>query len=52
MNHFCCYFDDPWKVKALYVIIMSRTDFRMNIHSVVPCMSRDPFLETGAISEV
>ena len=25
MNYCCYYFDDPWKVKALYVIIMSRT---------------------------
>ena len=36
MNHCCYYFDGPWKVKALYVIIMSRTHFRVNIHSVVP----------------
>ena len=36
MNHCCYYSHDPWEVKALYVIIMSRMHFRVNIHSVVP----------------
>ena len=52
MNHCCYYFDGPWKVKALHVIIMSRTHFRVNMHSVVSLMSKNDFLETGAISEV
>ena len=36
----------------LFVIIMSRTRFRVNLHSIVAWMSRNSFLETGAISEV
>ena len=47
MNHCCCYSGDPWKVKALCVIIMSRKHFRMNIHPAVPWISRNAFLETG-----
>ena len=31
-----------------YVIIMSHTCFRVNLHSVVPWMSRNSLLETGA----
>ena len=31
---------------------MSRTSFRVNLHSVVARMSRNSFPETGAISEV
>ena len=34
MNHCCYYFDSPWKGKALFVIIMPRTHFRVNIHSL------------------
>ena len=52
MNHCCYYFDGPWKLKAQYVIIMSRMYLRVNMHSVVPLMSKNDFLETGAISEV
>ena len=52
MNHCCYYFDGPWKVKVLHVIIMSCTHFGVNMHSVVPLMSKNGFLETGAISEV
>ena len=36
----------------LYVIIMSRTSLRLNPHSIVAWMSRNSFLERGAISEV
>ena len=36
----------------LYVIIMSRTRFRVNLHSIVAWMSRKSLLETGAIFEV
>ena len=52
MNHCCYYFDDPWKLKALYVIIMSCSHFGGNMHSVVPWILKNGFLETGAISEV
>ena len=52
MDHCCYYFDSPWKVKALYAITMSRAHFRVNLHSVVPWMSRDAFLETGTISKI
>ena len=38
----------PW----LYVLIMSRTRFRVNPHSIVAWMSSNSLLETGAISEV
>ena len=31
---------------------MSRTRFRVNLHSIVACMLRNSLLETGAISEV
>ena len=50
MNHCCYYFDGPWKVKAQYVIIMPCTHFRVNMYSSVPRMSKNGFLETGAIS--
>ena len=36
MNYCCPHFDGPWKVKAQYVIIMSCTHLRVNMHSVVP----------------
>ena len=36
----------------LYLLIMSRTSFRANPRSIVAWISRNPFLETGAISEV
>ena len=52
MNHCCYYFDSPWKVNVLYVVFMSRTHFRANIHSLGPWMSRNAFLETDAISEI
>ena len=37
--------------KRLYVIIMSRTRFRVNLYSIVVWMSRNSWLKTGAISE-
>ena len=42
-----------WRYKMeeqLYVIIMSRTRFRVNPHSIVTWMSRNALLETGAIN--
>ena len=36
----------------LYVIIMSRTRFRVNLHHIVAWMPRNLLLETGAIFEV
>ena len=38
----------PW----LYVLVISRTRFRVNLHSTVAWMSRNSLLETLAISEV
>ena len=38
-----------WKNRTMYVLIMSRTHFRVNPHSTV---SRNSLLETGTISEV
>ena len=36
---------------CLYVLIMSSTHFRVNLHSIVAWMSRNFLLETGTISE-
>ena len=36
----------------LYILIMSRTRFRVNPHSIVAWISRNSLLETGAKSEV
>ena len=36
----------------LYVLVMSRMRFRVNLHSIVAWMSRNSLLETGAISEI
>ena len=36
----------------LYVLIMSRTCFRVNLHSTIPWISRNALLKTGAISKV
>ena len=36
----------------LYVLVMSRTRFRVNLHSIVAWMSRNSLLKTGAKSEV
>ena len=36
---------------CLYVIIMSRTRFRVNPHSIVARMSRNSLLEAGGKSE-
>ena len=36
----------------MYVIIMSRTRFRVNLHFIVASMSRNSLLETGAMSDV
>ena len=33
-------------------VIMSRTRFRVNVHSIVVWMSRNSLLETGAIAEI
>ena len=38
--------------KTLYVLVMSRTCFRVNLHSIVAWMSRNSLLEAGAKSEV
>ena len=35
--------------ERLYVLIMSRTRFRVNLHSIFAWMSRNSLLETGAI---
>ena len=35
-----------------YVLIMSRTRFRVNPHSIVASMSRNSLLEAGAKSEI
>ena len=35
----------------LYVLVMWSTHFRVNPHSIFAWMSRNPLLETGAISE-
>ena len=42
---FIALFTDEW----LYVIIMARTRFSVNLHSIVAQMSRNFLLETGAI---
>ena len=39
-------------IMRLYVIIMSRRRFRVNLHSIVVSLSRHSLLETGAISEI
>ena len=36
----------------LYVLIMSRTRFRVNPHPIVAWMSRNSLLEVGAKSEI
>ena len=36
----------------LYVIIMSRMCFRMNLHSIVAWMLKNSLVETGAISDI
>ena len=38
--------------RKLYVLVMSRTRFRVNPHSIVVLMSRDSLLKAGAKSEV
>ena len=40
------------KFDWLYVVVMSRTRFRVNPHSIVVWMSRNSLLEAGAKSEV
>ena len=39
-------------INWLYVIIMSLTRFRVNLHSMVAWISKNSLLETGAIPEV
>ena len=45
-----------WSIKTihywLYVLVMSRTRFRVNPHSIVAWMSGNSLLEAGAKSEV
>ena len=36
----------------LYIFIMSRTSFRVNLHAIVAWISRKSLLKTGTISEV
>ena len=36
----------------LYVIILSRTRLKLNLHYIIPRVSRKSFLETGVISGV
>ena len=38
--------------RKLYVLVMSRTRFRVNSHSIVALMSRNSLLKAGAKSEV
>ena len=38
--------------RRLYVLVMSHTRFRVNLHSVLARTSRNSFLETDAISDV
>ena len=48
-------FFNPFSAKvtiSMYVLIMSRTRFRVNPHSIFGWMSRNSLLETGVISEV
>ena len=47
----CCQYSSV-RCFWLYVIIMSRTRLRVNLHSIVARMSRNSLLETWAISEV
>ena len=35
----------------LYVFIMSHTQLRVNLHSVIACMPTNFYFETGVISE-
>ena len=51
MIELCCEFL-PVRCLWLYLIIISRTSFKMNLHSIVPWMSKNSLFETGAISEV
>ena len=48
------YVDGNIKVKGhwLYVLIMSLTRFKVNLHSIAGWMSRNSLLEIGAIYEV
>ena len=38
---------DQDNIGWLYVLMMSRTHFRMNLHSIVAWMSRNSLLEAG-----
>ena len=50
MIELCCEYLSVWCI-WLYVV-MSHTSFTVNLHSIVSWMSRNSFLEAGAISEV
>ena len=39
-------------INWLYILIMSRTHFRVNLHSIVAWMSRNSLVEAGTKSEV
>ena len=41
-----------FRIFLLYVLIMSRTRFRVNLHFIVAWMARTSLLETGAMPEV
>ena len=41
-----------YRFNWLYVLIMSHTRFRVNLHSIVTWMLRNSLLETGGISEI
>ena len=43
--------DNNWSINRLYVLVMSRTRFRVNTHSIVAWMSRNSLLEAGVKSE-
>ena len=44
-------YTNQWSAR-LYALIMSRTRFSVNLHSIVAWMSRNSLLKTGAKSEV
>ena len=47
----CCEYLSAWCI-WLYVLIMSRTRFRVNPHSIITWLSRNSLLKTGPISEL
>ena len=51
MIELCCEYLSVWCI-WLYVLVMSRTRFRVNPHSIVSWMSRNSLLKAGVKSEV